>query len=219
MGMQGLERRLERMVEGVFRRSRNSIRPIELGRRLIREMDDHRSVDVKGQRIVPNDFVVLLSADDHHGFADIEDALRTELVEACREYAREEGYHFMGPVAVELRVDNSLKPGRFGIASSTKQAEPGRRPGTIVMPSGDRIELSDDKNLIGRLDDCTVKISDGNTSRHHAQIHRAGSGFIITDLGSTNGTYVNGTRLMADHRLADGDIVTVGSVSLRFEAS
>ena len=56
MGMQALEQRLERMVDGVFRRSRNSIRPIELGRRLIREMDDHRTVDVKGQRVVPNDF-------------------------------------------------------------------------------------------------------------------------------------------------------------------
>ena len=219
MGMQGLERRLERMVEGVFRRSRNSIRPIELGRRLIREMDDHRSVDVKGQRIVPNDFVVLLSADDHTGFADIEDALRTELVEACREYAREEGYHFMGPVNVDLQVDNSLKPGRFGIASQLKQAEPGKRPGTIVMPSGDRIELKDGKNLIGRLADCAVVISDGNTSRHHAQIHRSGSGFVITDLGSTNGTSVNGDTLISDHRLADGDIVTVGSVNLRFEAS
>jgi hypothetical protein len=216
--MQGLEQRLERMVEGVFRRSRNSIRPIELGRRLIREMDDHRSVDVKGQRIVPNDFVVLLSAGDHMGFADIEDALRTELVEACREYAREEGYHFMGPVTVELRIDNDLRPGRFGIASQLKQPEPGKRPGTIVMPSGDRIEL-DDENLIGRLADCVIKISDTNTSRHHARIHRAGSGFVINDLGSTNGTYLNGERLNADHRLADGDIITVGAVSLRFEAS
>ena len=219
MGMQGLERRLERMVEGVFRRSRNSIRPIELGRRLIREMDDHRSIDVKGQRIVPNDFTVLLSAQDHTGFADIEDALRTELVEACREYAREEGYHFMGPVTVELQVDNSLKPGRFGIASQLRQPEPGKRPGTIVMPSGDRIELTADKNLIGRLADCTVTVSDGNTSRHHAQIHRAGSRFVISDLGSTNGTSVNGERLTADHLLADGDIITVGSVNLRFEAS
>jgi hypothetical protein len=219
MGMQGLERRLERMVEGVFRRSRNSIRPIELGRRLIREMDDHRSIDVKGQRIVPNDFTVLLSAQDHTGFADIEDALRTELVEACREYAREEGYHFMGPVTVELQVDNSLKPGRFGIASQLKQPEPGKRPGTIVMPSGDRIELTADKNLIGRIADCTVMVSDGNTSRHHAQIHRAGSRFVISDLGSTNGTSVNGERLISDHLLADGDIITVGSVNLRFEAS
>ena len=219
MGMQGLEGRLERMVEGVFRRSRNSIRPIELGRRLIREMDDHRSVDVKGQRIVPNDFAVMLSASDHAGFADIEDALRTELVEAIREYAREEGYHFMGPVAVDLRVDNSLRAGHFGISSQLKQSEPGKRPGTIVMPSGDRITLIDGKNLIGRLADCAVVVSDGNTSRHHAQIHRAGSGFVISDLGSTNGTFVNGERLIADHRLADGDIVTLGSINLRFEAS
>ena len=58
---------------------------VELGRRLVREMDDHRSVDVRGQRIVPNDFVILLSPDDHTGFSDIEDTLRTELIEACRE--------------------------------------------------------------------------------------------------------------------------------------
>lgn len=207
------------MVEGVFRLSRTTIRPIELGRRLIREMDDHRSVDVKGQRIVPNDFTVLLSPSDHAGFADIETSLRTELVEACREYAREEGYHFMGPVAVELQIDNALKPGRFGISSQLKQAEAGMRPGTIVMPSGDRVELTAEVNLIGRLADCAIVLSDGNTSRHHAKIHRAGSRFVISDLGSTNGTYVNGEQLTAGHRLADGDIITVGAVSLRFEAS
>jgi len=219
MSMQGLEHRLERIVEGVFRRSRNSIRPIELGRRLIREMDDHRSVDVRGQRIVPNEFVIFLSADDHSGFADIETALRTELVEACREYAREEGYHFMGPVSVDLRIDNELRAGRFGIVSALKQSEPGSRPGTIVMPSGERIELNGSSHTIGRLADCTVTINDSNTSRHHARITRAGSGFVVADLNSTNGTYVNGERLVADHRLSDGDIITVGSVSLRFEAS
>lgn len=217
--MQGLERRLERMVEGVFRRSGNSIRPIELGRRLIREMDDRRTVDVKGDRVVPNEFVIMLSAADHTGFADIESTLRTELIEACREYAREEGYHFMGPVAVDLRVDNSLKPGRFGISSQLKASEQGRRAGTIVMPSGERITLGDGRSLIGRLDDCDVKIADTNTSRHHAAIERAGSGYTVTDLGSTNGTIVNGERLAGEHRLADGDTITVGAVVLRFEAS
>ncbi len=219
MGMQGIERRLERMVEGVFRRSHNSIRPIELGRRLIREMDDKRTVDVKGERVAPNDFVILLSAQDLTGFADIENTLRTELVEACREYAREEGYHFMGPVNVALQIDNSLKVGRFGITSQIKQSDTGKRPGTIVMPSGDRVELVEGKNLIGRLGDCRVMITDGNVSRHHAQIHRAGSGFVIADLGSTNGTIVNGSRLVADHRLADGDTITIGQITLRFEAS
>ena len=219
MGMQGLERRLERMVEGVFRRPSNSIRPIELGRRLIREMDDHRTVDVKGDRVAPNDFVIFMSGDDHAGFADIEATLRTELVEACREYAREEGYHFMGPVSVELRIDNSLKQGRFGISSQIKAGGGGTRPGTIITPTGERVELSDGSNLIGRLADCTVIVNDGNVSRHHAVVKRAGSGFVISDLGSTNGTFVNGQRLDTDHRLSDGDTITVGTVALRFEAS
>jgi hypothetical protein len=219
MGMQALEQRLERMVEGVFRRSRNSIRPIELGRRLIREMDDRRTVDVQGQRVVPNDYAILLSAQDHTGFADIEDALRVELVEAVREYAREEGYHFMGPVTVELRVDNSLKPGRFGITSQMKQAESGIRPGTVVMPSGERIPLTSERSVIGRLADCTVVIADGNTSRHHAEVRRVGNAFMVADLGSTNGTFVNGERVTAERRLADGDAITVGAVTVRFEAS
>jgi hypothetical protein len=219
MGMQALEQRLERMVEGVFRRPGNSIRPIELGRRLIREMDDRRTVDVRGHRVVPNDYTILLSADDHAGFADIEHALRTELVEAVREYAREEAYHFMGPVNVDLRVDNSLKPGRFGISSQIRQSDPGRRPGTIVMPSGERVELGEEPNIIGRLEHCRIMITDSNTSRQHAEIKRAGSGFAVNDLGSTNGTFVNGERVTADRRLADGDIITVGAVSLRFEAS
>ena len=86
MGLQSLERRLERMVEGVFRGSRSTIRPIELGRRLVREMDDQRSVDVKGRRVVPNDFVIKLSQRDFEGFAGIYDVLQTELVEAAREH-------------------------------------------------------------------------------------------------------------------------------------
>jgi hypothetical protein len=219
MGLQSLERRLERMVEGVFRGSRSAIRPIELGRRVVRAMDDQRSVDVKGRRVVPNDFTVYLSERDLHSFDEINDVLTSELVEAAREYAREEGYHFMGPVTVEMRVDNQLKPGRFGITSQIKAVETGRRPGTVVTPSGDRIELGDGRNLIGRLADCAVIVSDGNVSRHHAVIQRAGSGFVISDLGSTNGTYVNGERLVADHRLSDGDRITVGTVALRFEAS
>jgi hypothetical protein len=220
MGMQSLERRLERMVEGVFsRRSRNSIRPIELGRRLIREMDDHRSVDVKGRRIVPNDFEIHLSAQDHIGFSDIEDALRTELVEAAREYARDEGYHFMGPVTVALRVDNSLKPGRFGIASQLRQGPGGPLLGAIVLPSGERVALGEGTAVIGRMTECDITIADTNVSRRHAEVRAAGTGFVIVDLGSTNGTLVNGERLGAGHRLTNGDIISVGATHLRFEAS
>ncbi len=219
MGLQSLERRLERMVEGVFRRSRGSIRPIELGRRLVREMDDNRTVDVKGRRMVPNDFTVLLNPSDHASFSDIETALTTELAEAAREYAREEAYHFIGPVHVALSVDNSLKTGRFGIVSQLKQAPGGVGAGSLVLPSGERVGLGEHTTTVGRLPESTITIEDGNVSREHARIAPGANGYIVTDLGSTNGTLVNGVRIVGQQLLADGDIVSFGSTHLRFEAS
>ena len=83
MGLQAFERRLERMVEGVFARAfKSGLRPVELGRKVVRVMDDHRSVDVRGRKVVPNAFTVRLSADDHVQFADIEDTLVRELCDA-----------------------------------------------------------------------------------------------------------------------------------------
>lgn len=220
MGMQSFEHSLERMVEGVFSRgSRSSIRPVELGRRLLREMDDHRSIDVKGRRIVPNVFSIRLSARDHAAFTDIDEALNTELCETAREYARAEGYHFMGPVLVEMMVDNGLKPGRFTIASRMKESGGGVGAGALVLPSGERIPLGQELVTIGRLPECTVPVNDNNVSRRHAEVRANGSAFVLVDLGSTNGTKVNGARIQGERGLADGDIVSVGSTHLRFEAS
>jgi hypothetical protein len=208
------------MVDGVFsRRRRGSIRPIELGRRLVREMDDNRSVDVKGRRIVPNNFTVLLSPTDHAGFSDIEDALTTELGEAAREYAREESYHFMGPVLVKLMVDNNLKPGRFGISSQLKQATGGLGAGSLVLPSGQRVALGEHVTTVGRLPESTISINDTNVSRNHAEIRTGSAAYVAVDLGSTNGTMVNGVRIVGELRLNDGDIISFGSTHVRFEAS
>ena len=220
MGLQSLEHRLERMVDGVFsRRSRGSIRPIELGRRLVREMDDNRSVDVKGRRIVPNDFTVMLNAVDHAGFGDIEDALVAELAEAAREYAREEGYHFMGPVTVQLSVDNDLRNGRFSIVSQLRQAATGPGMGSLVLPSGQRIDIDTEPVTIGRLPECTVAVNDSNISRRHAEVRPGPGAYVVSDLGSTNGTMVNGVKIAGEHRLTDGDIISVGATHIRFEAS
>ncbi len=78
MGLQQFERRLERLVEGVFARAfRSSLRPVELGRRLTREMDLRRTVGVRGEFIAPNHFLFELSASDRENFAAFEDALAT----------------------------------------------------------------------------------------------------------------------------------------------
>jgi len=219
MVLQSLERRLERMVEGVFRSSRAAIRPIELGRRLVREMDDQRSVDVKGRRVVPNDFVIELSPRDYESFDDIMDVLRAELVEAAREYAREEGYHFMGPVRVELEQRPELRAGRFEVVAQLRQAAGGVGGGSLVLPSGQRISLGDRPVTVGRLSECTIPLSDHNVSRRHAEIRPGRGAYVVVDLGSTNGTMVNGTRITGEQRLGDGDILSFGSTYVRFEAS
>ncbi len=219
MGLQSLERRLERMVEGVFRGSRSAIRPIELGRRLVREMDDQRSVDVKGRRVVPNDFKIQLNPRDLDGFSDIRDVLQAELVEAAREYAREEGYHFMGPVRVDLVPDEAMRPGRFVVLATLRQSSGGVGAGSLVLPSGQRIALGDRPVTIGRMTECTVPLNDQNVSRRHAEIRPGRGAYVVNDLGSTNGTMVNGTRIAGEQRLSDGDILSFGSTYVRFEAS
>ena len=220
MGLQSFEHGLERMVEGVFARgSRSSIRPVELGRRLLREMDDNRSVDVKGRRIVPNLFQISVSPRDHAGFADINEALMLELSETAREYARAEGYNFMGAVAVEMAIDNAQKPGRFTIVSRMRETGGGLGAGSLVLSSGERITLGQTVITIGRLPDQTIPVPDANVSRRHAEIRPAGSSYVLVDLGSTNGSKVNGARIQNEHVLRDGDIVSVGITHLRFEAS
>ncbi len=220
MGLQSIERRLERMVDGVFtRRSQGSIRPIELGRRLVREMDDNRSVDVKGRRIVPNDFTIALSAGDREAFGDIETTLTTELGEAAKEYAREEGYNFMGPVVVRLSTDGNVKNGRFTVISQLKQGAGGSSMASIVLPSGQRISLNQGTVSVGRLPECTISVNDSNISRQHAEMRQGNGGYVVVDLNSTNGTLVNGVRISGEQRLADGDIISFGSTHVRFEAS
>src|SRR5947209_15804445 len=103
MGLKQFEQRLERLVEGVFAKTfRSGLEPVELGRRMTREMDLSRIVGVNGM-VAPNRFEVSLSPTDCKRFDSFAEALTRELSEAVREHARDEGYGFVGPVQVELR--------------------------------------------------------------------------------------------------------------------
>ncbi|HYZ97936.1 MAG TPA: DUF3662 and FHA domain-containing protein [Acidimicrobiales bacterium] len=219
MAIRGFERRLERLVEGAFARAfRSSIRPVELARRLAREMDDGRSVGVRGTPVVPNHFVVYLSSADYNEFAEVRDALRRELCDAARAHARDEGYGFMGPVDVELVVDERFGTGWFEIEARFREGAGGAGAGSLVLPTGERFTLSEHPITIGRRPESNIVLADPNVSRNHAEIRPQGDGFLLTDLGSTNGTKVNGVRVQ-QHQLDDGDELTFGNTRLRFEAS
>ena len=219
MGIRGFERRLERAVEGVFARAfKSGIRPVELGRRLVREMDDNRSVGVRGGTLVPNHFVVALSGSDLEQLEGVQDSLSRELADAAREHARDEGYGFMGPVEVVLEEDERLRTGAFTITGRMREGQGGAGAGSIVLPTGDRFTLTESIITVGRHPDSNLVLADPNVSRNHAEIRPQGDRYAVVDLGSTNGTRVNGVRIDTQ-LLDDGDELTFGNTRMRFEAS
>jgi len=218
VGLHQFEQRLERLVEGVFAKTfRSGIRPVELGRRLTREMDLGRTVGVSGL-IAPNRFSVMVSPQDRAQFDSYAEALTRELSEAVRDHARDSDYSFVGPVHVELVTDASLGPGELRVSGDLAEAPGGAAAGSLVLPDGGRVQIGESPVGIGRLAECDIVLSDPNVSRRHAEVRRQGSGFAVFDLGSTNGTKVNGAGVK-QRRLADGDEITVGATRIRFEAS
>jgi hypothetical protein len=218
VGLHQFEQRLERLVEGVFAKTfRSGLKPVELGRRLTREMDLQRTPGVNGL-ISPNHFTVTVSPTEHEQFESYIDVLLRELSEAVRDHGRDVGYAFVGPVHVELAVDDSLGPGEVVVESEMLEAPGGVAVGSLVLPDGRRIPLGEDPVSIGRLQECDIPVADPNVSRRHAEIRRVGNDFVAVDLGSTNGTRVNGLNVK-ERRLNDGDEITVGATRIRFEAS
>jgi len=218
MGLQGFERRLERLVEGTFAKAfRTGLEPVEIGRKIARALDTARVLGVKGGWVVPNDIVVYLSPPDLERFHSYTDMLARELADAAREHARDERYQFLGPVTVAILEDDDLKTGQLQVIAEIVEGK-FLRVGAVVLPDGRRVPLGDEPVVVGRLPDCAIPIGDPQASRRHAEIRPHGDGFVVADQGSMNGTMVNG-RPIGEHRLEDGDVIGIGSTSLRFEAS
>jgi len=216
MGLQQFEERLERLVEGTLAKPfRSNLQPVEIGRRLTREMDLHRRVGVRGL-IAPNAFAVTLAPADVERFSNFIDALSRELSDAAREHAKNEGYLFVGPVEVEIFEGSTLKPGRFTVEAEVREDADGGFLAELVLTDGRRVQIGSEPLVIGRLPECGVVLADSNVSRRHAELRRSGDSVVLTDLGSTNGTRVNGAPVR-ERVLVSGDEVSVGSTRLIFE--
>jgi hypothetical protein len=216
MGLQQFEERLERLVEGTLAKPfRSNLQPVEIGRRLTREMDLHRRVGVRGL-IAPNAFAVTLAPADVERFSNFIDALSRELSDAAREHAKSEGYLFVGPVEVEIFEGAKLKAGRFTVEAEVREDADGGFLAELVLTDGRRVQIGAEPLVIGRLPECGVVLADSNVSRRHAELRRAGDTVVLTDLGSTNGTRVNGAPVR-ERVLVSGDEVSVGSTRLIFE--
>ncbi len=140
MVLRAIEQKIEALFEGVFGRAfRTNVQPVELARKLSKEMDDHKTVSVS-RVYVPNEYTVYLSADDHEQFADYQGSLIAELEEYITEHAKRENYALLTPPKVLLETDDDLAVGEFGIATRMVQPKRGNRAAPTADEPEEQVE-------------------------------------------------------------------------------
>jgi hypothetical protein len=216
MGLARFEKRLERTVEGAFARAfKGQVRPVEIARRMLRDMDLSVDVGVKGQRLAPNHFTIALSTADVDRLGQLADPLAIELAEEAEAHAEDEGYTLIGPAMVDLVEDFELRAGVVTVESSFQQGERTARPiAWLTDGTAKRHPIVPGQVLqIGRMADCAVVVNDTNVSRRHAEVRVDGEHILILDLGSLNGTKVNGRGVPPNKgtRAQIGDEIVVGT--------
>jgi FhaA, N-terminal domain/FHA domain len=119
--LRSIEQKIEGLFEGLFGRAfRTNVQPVELARKLVKEMEDHKLVSVS-RVYVPNEYSVYLSPPDREQFTSYESSLRNELQEYLTEHAGREGYVLLTPAVVGFETDADLSIGEFGIATRMVQ--------------------------------------------------------------------------------------------------
>jgi hypothetical protein len=231
--LRDFERRLEGAVEGFFARAfRSGLQPVELAKALQRYAGNYQNVGVDGV-FVPNVYRFELNPADHERFREFGESLANELTDVLVRTAAERGWQLRGAARIELAVNDQVPVGTYELRGKV-EADPGHQPSRqpagrpaaaasaarasleMVDQAGQRIALPN-QAIIGRMPGCDVQLDDPSVSRRHARISRSGSGWLIEDLGSTNGITVDGASVEREY-LRGGEDIELGNVRLRFVA-
>lgn len=268
--LRNLESKIANLVEGTFSRAFSSeVRPIEIARKLAREMDEHKSFSVS-RTYVPNEYRVYLSPRDRERLAEYEDALVAELAGYLLEHARRERLAMVARPVIEFHTDSRLRLGEFGIetrvthpegeghveeslappapapvgrrgsappapyrpsaggrtmvySSAERVAEPleegarARRQTAVLVVGAKRNLVGEGGATVGRSRQCEIVLEDPNVSRKHAELRPRGGSWVLNDLGSTNGSRVNGRPVEGPTVVKSGDEIELGTAAMTFE--
>ncbi|MGO4455068.1 FhaA domain-containing protein [Arthrobacter sp. RAF14] len=231
-----VERGLEKAVRGVFSGgSKAQLQPVEIASLLRREMDNKVLTVSTSRSIAPNSFEVLLGESDYTRAEEWGTALAEELCDVVIAHAKSQGYTLPGPVRVAFVREPSLRPGDVTVQSRADKAQgaapsssrqqasppsaPERSPARVqaVLDLNDqRYSLNAASIILGRATDADIPVDDTGVSRRHLEIRTQGNATWAVDLGSTNGSYINGQRLEGSMELTDGSVITMGRTRMIF---
>ena len=246
--LRNLEDKLAGLVEGTFGRVfRSQVRPLEIARKLAREMDEHKTVSVS-RTYVPNEYAVWLSPEDRERFEGVEHEVIDELSAYLLEHARRERLALISRPQIEFHTDERLQLGEFGIQARLVRAEAERdeaqqgdhgqtmvystagrvqeelhearsaRAGrAIVVAEGKRMPVGPGGAVIGRSRECDIVLSDSNVSRRHAEIRPTGGDTWTITDLGSTNGVKVNGRTVDSAPLTGGDEVMVGTVEVRFE--
>jgi hypothetical protein len=238
--LDNVEHGIEKAVRGVFSRgSKSQVQPVEIASRLRREMDDKAMTLAAGRTLVPNIYDVQLSPDDFDRARSWGTALAEELCDIAIGHARSQGYVLQGPVRIAFNQDDGLKAGDFRIDVTTEKNSAGpataapqapRRPATappaprqqpsrtqpVLDIDGQRYSLNAPSIVLGRSTEADILVDDTGVSRRHLEIRTEHGRSTAVDLGSTNGSYVDGHKVSGSAELNDGSTITMGRSRIVF---
>ncbi len=234
-----IERLLEDAVEGTSRRLfRAELQPVELAKAASRTMQQQQVIGPEGPS-VPNRYRIRLHPGDYDRFAPYRQSLERKIVAYLEQFAADRNLQPIAPWRVDLTPDEDVRSGRVSVTATmadeiasvalAEHADQGPQDSTaavdlsqsfagvvtLVGEDGRRFPLRNGATRVGRALDNDVVIADSRVSRYHAEVMRTqdGRGYILHDLGSTNGTSVGG-RPAKKHRLEHGDKVSLGGYTL-----
>ena len=221
------ERAIEEGMNGAFSKVfKSNLKPVDIASALRRAMEDRAATISEGRTVVPNSFSVRLSPSDVDAVkAANPEVLAQELADNITSHAIEQRYTFVGPVTVGFQTDNAQLTGTVRVEAATKRGS--AAPVTfahatpehpVIDIEGKQWMLTEPVTVVGRGSDADIVINDPGVSRAHAEIRITPTGVILTDLGSTNGTFVEGHRIDAA-TLLNGNEITVGRTRFLFWTS
>ena len=221
------EKSVEGAVNGVFSKfGSKDLQPVDLSSALEREIDNEAMPVGRDRTVAPNEYRFKLSTPD---FDHIEqwgsETLADELADNLTNYARSQHYAFVGPVVVIFEEDLDLAKGSFKLTAASVQGnavpvttDEQSQDCPLLEINGSQYLLTKEKTILGRGSGCDIVIDDPGISRKHLEIDVTPNGVIARDLGSTNGTYVEGHQVPAA-TLLDGNTITIGRTRILYWAS
>lgn len=220
------ENAIEKGMNSVFSRVfKSGLKPVDVSSAIKLAMDNAAEVPSgkDSAPVAPNDFTVELAATDF-------DTLKEEGIEAIAEelerdataHATKQKYVLLGPVSVAFHPSQDEAKGMLNVIAKARQGTVAPAAGVAASPThpiidvnGEKWLLTEDVTVIGRSSRADIRVEDPGISRKHVEFRITPDGVILTDLGSTNGTFVEGHRVQAA-TLLDGNQITIGRTRILF---